>query len=260
MKPHRTCTLCIALLLGGCSSIAVQDSAPPQPTDVSSLPDAVPRAEPRSKYGNRPSYKVNGTTYQVLKDAAGYNERGIASWYGRKFHGRRTSSGEPYDMYAMTAAHRSLPLPCYARVTNLQNGRSVVVKINDRGPFHDNRLIDLSYAAAIKLDITAAGTGMVEVHVLDINETAPPAPIVLRATTPPQLYVQLGAFAQAENAQTLAEKLKQHGFQPLIVATQLDAGLLHRVRLGPLPTVDNADDLVRKLLKLGFAQRQVVVE
>jgi len=137
MKLHSACALCIALL-GGCSSIAVKDSAPPQPTDVSSIPDAVPRAEPRSKYGNRPSYKVNGTTYHVLKDAAGYNERGIASWYGKKFHGRRTSSGEPYDMYAMTAAHRSLPLPCYARVTNLQNGRSVVVKINDRGPFHGN--------------------------------------------------------------------------------------------------------------------------
>ena len=117
MKLHNACALCIALLLGGCSSIAVKDSAPPQPTDVSSIPDAVPRAESRSKYGNRPSYKVNGTTYHVLKDAAGYNEGGIASWYGKKFHGRRTSSGETYDMYAMTAAHRSLPLPCYARAS-----------------------------------------------------------------------------------------------------------------------------------------------
>lgn len=257
MKLHSACALCIALLLGGCSSIAVKDSAPPQPTDVSSIPDAVPRAEPRSKYGNRPSYKVNGTTYHVLKDAAGYNERGIASWYGKKFHGRRTSSGETYDMYATTAAHRSLPLPCYARVTNLQNGRSVVVKINDRGPFHGNRLIDLSYAAAVKLDIIASGTGLVEVRVLDAGDST-------RATVPsgepPRLYVQLGAFAQVENAQRIADKLIGHGFQPKIVAAPSGAELLHRVRLGPLLSVESADELVRKLLPLGFAQRQVVVE
>ncbi len=260
MKSHSARVVYISLLLGGCSSIAVKDSAPPHNIDVRTIPDAVPRVEPPSKYGNRPSYQVNGATYQVLANAAGYNERGIASWYGRKFHGRPTSSGAPYDMYAMTAAHRSLPLPCYARVTNLQNGRSVVVKINDRGPFHDNRLIDLSYAAAVKLDIIATGTGMVEVRVIDARETTPPAPAVAPVSTPPQLYVQLGAFAQPENAQHLADQLKNHGFQPLILRVQRGAELLHRVRLGPLPSVDFADDLVRKLLQLGFSQRQLVVE
>jgi len=250
----------IALLLGGCGSLPIKDSAPPRAVDVSTIPDAVPRAEPLSKYGNNPSYQVNGATYQVLADATGYNERGIASWYGSKFHGQRTSSGEPYDMYAMTAAHRSLPLPSYARVTNLQNGRSVVVKINDRGPFHENRLIDLSYAAATKLDISANGTGMVEVRVLDARAPAPPPATVAHAAAPPQLYVQLGAFAQPENAQHLADQLKSHGFQPLIQSAQLGAELLHRVRLGPLPSVDFADALVQKLLRLGFSQRSVVIE
>lgn len=256
-KLHGACALGIALLLAGCGGMTVKDSAPPQPVDVDNIPDAMPRPEPRSKYGNRPSYQVNGTTYHVLKDAAGYSERGIASWYGRKFHGKRTSSGEPYDMYAMTAAHRSLPLPCYARVTNLQNGRSVVVRINDRGPFHDNRLIDLSYAAAVKLDITAGGTGLVEVRVIDARDAPPAAP---PAGLPPRLYVQLGAFAQVENAQRLADKLSSHGFQPVIMPAPSTAQLLHRVRLGPLPSVEFADELVRKLLTLGFAQRQVVVE
>ena len=259
MKSHSLRVLLIATLLSGCGSIPEKDSAPPQPVDVSAVPDAVPRAEPLSKYGNRPSYQVNGITYQVLTDAAGYNERGIASWYGRKFHGQRTSSGEPYDMYAMTAAHRSLPLPCYARVTNLQNGRSVVVKINDRGPFHENRLIDLSYAAAVKLDITASGTGMVEVRVLDPQEPAP-APTIVQNGESPRLYMQLGAFAQMENAQRLAGKLKDHGYQAIISPTQSGTELLHRVRLGPLPSVDFADDLASKLLRLGYAQRHVVVE
>lgn len=261
MKSHSARVLLITTLLGGCSGLPEKDSAPPQPADTSTVPDAVPRAEPLSKYGNRPSYEVNGITYQVLTDAKGYNERGIASWYGRKFHGKRTSSGEPYDMYAMTAAHRSLPLPCYARVTNLQNGRSVVVKINDRGPFHDNRLIDLSYAAAVKLDITASGTGMVEVRVLDPQEPAAAStPAVAQSGEPPRLYMQLGAFAQMENAQRLAGKLKDQGYQPIISPTQTGKELLHRVRLGPLPSVDFADDLASKLLRLGFAQRQVVVE
>ena len=252
--------LVIALVLGGCSSIPQKDSAPSRPIDVNTVPDAVPRAEPLSKYGNRPSYQVNGITYQVLPDANGYSERGIASWYGSKFHGLRTSSGEPYDMYAMTAAHRSLPLPSYARVTNLQNGRSVVVKINDRGPFHENRLIDLSYAAAARLDILPTGTGMVEMHVLSARESTPPSPPVGPSGPPPRLYVQLGAFGQVENAQRIADKLRDNGFQPVIVPIQQGATLVHRVRLGPLPSVDFADGLVRKLSQLGFSQRRVVVD
>ena len=151
--------LLTAVLLGACGGQETRgpdkDYGPAQPVDVSHVKDAVPRAEPRSRYGNPDSYRVNGKTYHVKDSAAGYREKGIASWYGLKFHGRKTSSGEPYDIYKMTAAHKTLPLPTYAQVVNLQNGKSVVVKINDRGPFHTNRIIDLSYAAASKLDILA---------------------------------------------------------------------------------------------------------
>ena len=139
---------------------------PPAPTPargMESIPDAVPRIEPRSAHGNPPFYDVLGRRYYVLASADGYLERGVASWYGPTFHGGNTSSGEPYDMYGMTAAHKTLPLPCYARVTNLRNGKSIVVRINDRGPFVANRLIDLSYTAAAKLDMIREGTTLVEV-------------------------------------------------------------------------------------------------
>lgn len=169
-----------------CAYIAGCSGVPPSPTvdgppqvyqgEISEIPGAVPRVEPLSKYGNPDSYEVHGERYYVLRDSAGYRKRGHASWYGRKFHGRRTSSGEPYDMYAMTAAHRSLPLPCYARVTNLENGRSTIVRINDRGPFHPNRIIDLSYAAAVKLDIIGNGTALVEVETIDASQELAPEP------------------------------------------------------------------------------------
>jgi rare lipoprotein A len=134
--------------------------------DVNQVPDAVPREEPRSAFGNPPFYYVGGHRYVVLPSASGYVERGVASWYGTEFHGLRTSTGEPYDMFAMTAAHKTLPLPCYARVTNLSNGRNVVVRINDRGPFVANRVIDLSYSAAARLDMIRNGTAFVQVEVL----------------------------------------------------------------------------------------------
>jgi rare lipoprotein A len=139
--------------------------------DVNQIPDAIPREEPRSPYGNPPFYTVGGHRYAVLPSASGYVERGVASWYGSEFHGLRTSTGEPYDMFAMTAAHKTLPLPCYARITNLSNGRSVVVRINDRGPFVANRIVDLSYSAASRLDMIRNGTAFVELDVL--NPAAP---------------------------------------------------------------------------------------
>ncbi|MCG7599101.1 septal ring lytic transglycosylase RlpA family protein [Halomonas sp. McH1-25] len=144
-----------------------RDAYPDLPPDVSNVPDAVPRVEPLARSGNRPSYEVWGKTYHVLPSADGYEKRGRASWYGEKFHGYATASGEIYDMYKMSAAHRSLPLPTYARVTNVDNDRSVIVKVNDRGPFHDDRLIDLSYAAAARLDILRNGTGHVRVEAID---------------------------------------------------------------------------------------------
>jgi rare lipoprotein A len=140
---------------------------PAPPAAPQSIPDAVPRVEPRSRYGNPPYYDVFGKRYYVLSSGSGYVERGVASWYGPGFHKLRTSTGEPYDMYGMTAAHKTLPLPAYVRVTNLQNGRSVVVRVNDRGPFVGNRIIDLSYTAAAKLDMLRDGTAMVEVRELD---------------------------------------------------------------------------------------------
>ena len=143
------------------------DSAPPHAVDVSHVKDAIPRAEPKSRYGNPPSYVVFGKRYHTLASSEGYSERGIASWYGTKFHGHRTSSGESYDMYRMSAAHKTLPLPTYARVTNLRNGKSVVVKINDRGPFVKGRISDVSYLAAQKLDFVQQGLAKVRVVVLD---------------------------------------------------------------------------------------------
>lgn len=143
------------------------DAYPEDPPDVSQIPDAVPRAEAPSRGGNRPVYEVWGKTYRVLPDARGYARQGTASWYGEKFHGYATSNGEIYDMYKMSAAHRSLPLPTYARVTSLDNGRSVIVRVNDRGPFHSDREIDLSYAAAARLDILDRGTGRVKVEAID---------------------------------------------------------------------------------------------
>lgn len=255
-------TLLLSLVVAGCSGVAVRDTAPPQPFDAADIPDAVPRVEPPSRQGNGPVYQVNGNTYRVLPSGNGYVERGIASWYGTKFHGRRTSNGESYDMYAMTAAHKSLPLPTYARVTNLQNGRSVVVRINDRGPFHENRLIDLSYAAATKLDITSNGTGVVEIRAIDPAADAPPVAVAVSTPShsPPSLYVQLGAFSDVENAQRMVDQLKTHGYEPRVTRTQQGATLLHRVRLGPLANVAAADDLVRQLFRHGFSERHVVVD
>ena len=155
---------------------------PPPPAVLGGVPDAVPRVEPRSRNGNPPFYDVLGKRYYVLSSSSGYWERGVASWYGPGFHKERTSTGEPYDMYGMTAAHKTLPLPAYLRVTNLQNGRSIVVRVNDRGPFVGNRIIDLSYTAAAKLDMLRNGTAMVELR--SIDPAAPPAVITASAALP----------------------------------------------------------------------------
>ena len=191
------------------ASPPARSAAPGAPPDIDAIPDAVPKAEPRSAHGNPPFYDVYGQRYFVLPSAGGYLERGVASWYGPTFHGGNTSSGEQYDMYGMTAAHKTLPLPTYARVTNLKNGRSIVVRINDRGPFVANRLIDLSYTAAAKLDMLREGTTLVEVRAL-----TPGVPDELSrsaASPPPALYVQAGAFADAQNAQRALQKLQGAG-------------------------------------------------
>jgi len=229
---------------------------PPPPADVLAVPDAVPRLEPRSKYGNPPFYDVLGHRYFVLASSQGYVERGVASWYGPTFHGVNTAMGEPYDMYGMTAAHKTLPLPAYARVTNLRNGRSVVVRINDRGPFVANRLIDLSYTAAAKLDMLRDGTAFVEVRVLTPSPgPATPVydPITRAALAPPAtLYIQAGAFASEANARRLLERLRAAGLTSTFVLARPEPQRLYRVRIGPLGSVDEFDALAARLAQLGI--------
>ena len=224
--------------------------AAPAPADLNAIGDAVPRVEPRSTKGNPPFYDVLGRRYFVLGASDGYLERGVASWYGPTFHGGSTSSGEPYDMYGMTAAHKTLPLPCYARVTNLKNGKSVVVRINDRGPFVANRLIDLSYTAAAKLDMIREGTTLVEVRTL-----TPGTPDVLTRSVqspPPTLYVQAGAFAEQPNAQHLLDKLHGAGLANAFVVSPVEGkSRLYRVRVGPIGSVADFDQLAARLAALG---------
>ena len=272
MGTGRSCYytfLALTLVLAGCSTSSSRynykhDSAPEQDIDASRIPDAIPRHESRSKYGNPDSYVVNGRRYHVMDNADGYVERGIASWYGKKFHGHRTSSGETYNMYAMTAAHKQLPLPSYVRVTNLENRRSVVVRVNDRGPFHANRVIDLSYAAAKKLGISARGTGMVEVRNIQPGEkqsAVSPSPSRTQPQqTEFQLYLQVGAFVSRQNAEQLQQKLR-HRFTQLNVHSGYNAeNNIYRVRIGPLASVAEADRLADALSRQGFATPHIVVD
>ncbi len=268
--PPPGMALALSLLLAACGSapkIGTQDGISrhlPPPVDIASIPDPTPRVEPLSSYGNPDSYVVFGRRYHTLKDGRGYSERGIASWYGSKFHGRRTSSGEPYDMYAMTAAHKSLPLPCYARVTNLRNNRSVVVRVNDRGPFHDNRLIDLSYTAAWKLGIVGEGTGLVEVTAID--PVAPPA--ASEPETPkskpirglPELFLQIGAFGNAGNADRLKQRIEEQlQVNVLIEESTVSTAPVYRVQVGPIASVELADHLTQRLDQLGIRDPHVVI-
>lgn len=267
---RRLWPLLLSLFLAACGSaprFGSQDglsSQLPPPADIASIPDPTPKEEPLSSYGNPDSYVVFGHRYQTLKDGRGYSERGIASWYGSKFHGRRTSSGEPYDMYAMTAAHKSLPLPSYARVTNLRNDRSVIVRVNDRGPFHDNRLIDLSYTAAWKLGIVGEGTGLVEVTAIDPS-TPPPAtepepakPVLAKGL--PELFLQVGAFGSADNADRLKQRIEEQLKVSVLIEETADSTKpVYRVQVGPIASVEMADHLTQRLDQLGIQNPHVVI-
>jgi rare lipoprotein A len=227
-----------------------------------SVPDAIPRVEPRSRGGNPPFYDVFGKRYYVLSSSSGYWERGVASWYGPGFHKVRTSTGESYDMYAMTAAHKTLPLPAYARVTNLQNGRSVVVRVNDRGPFVGNRIIDLSYTAAAKLDMLRNGTAMVEVRTID---PAAPPPLSASSTDAPAanpaLFVQAGAFSDPANARRMADKLRGGSYGNVFVRDDQIAGRrMYRVRIGPVRDVAEFDRVVAALEQAGIGDAHLALD
>lgn len=252
---------------------------------VRSSADQVPQPEPPSKYGNPESYEVFGQRYFTLKSAKGFVERGIASWYGSKFHGRRTSSGEIYDMYRMTAAHKQLPLPTWVEVRNLENGRSATLRVNDRGPFHENRIIDLSYAAALKLGMADAGTAFVEVRALEagpaptVAPRSPPEPAIAAASAPapapatraaaasrteaaPQeLYLQVGAFGERVNAERLAERIARIAPGNVRIAEAMrDNRALYRVQLGPVASVEMADALVEALESVGIGEHHFVTD
>jgi rare lipoprotein A len=292
----------LTLSLGACFSTPPRElpaspapqppvAAAPQAPDPDSVPDAIPRVEARSRFGNPPFYEVFGKRYYVLSSNVGYIERGVASWYGPGFHKIRTSTGEPYDMYAMTAAHKTLPLPAYVRVTNLQNGRTVVVRVNDRGPFVENRIIDLSYTAAAKLDMVRNGTAFVEVRSIDPNgiepplvaaaapTTAPvtPAPTATSAVPPPPasaprasappanaraaLFVQAGAFGDPANAQRLAQKLRGGDYGNVFVRDDQIAGRrMYRVRIGPVPNVAEFDRVVAALQRDGVQDAHLALD
>jgi rare lipoprotein A len=235
-----------ALALAACAG-SPRRTPPPLPSPPQTeAPEPIPRAEPRSARGNPPFYEVLGKRYFVLASAEGYVERGVASWYGPGFHEGVTSSGERYDMHAMTAAHKTLPLPSYVQVTNLANGRSVVVRVNDRGPFKDGRIIDLSYAAAKKLDMIRDGTTFVEVRALSPDGSAPPA------DQKSPMFVQAGAFATESNAARLLERLRAHGLKKSFLSEDRSTGKrLWRVRIGPIPSVSEFDRIIASLRRLG---------
>ncbi len=235
-----------------------QDRGPTAPFDPSQVREVVTVIEPRTLAGNRSPYTVNGRTYQVMPSEQGYRERGFASWYGEKFHGHDTSNGEVYDMFQLSAAHKSMPIPGFLRVTNLENNKSIVVRVNDRGPFHNDRIIDLSYAAAYMLDFHNKGTAMVEVEAImptivsrDAPTSTRSAATAIAATVPPAVtaggdqYLQVGAFADLNAAEQLSARLRNMTSRPVFIRSVETNGaqqIMHRVRVGPIP---DAEELAR---------------
>ncbi len=225
--------------------------APPLVAPVAAPPVAI---EARSLLGNPPFYDVDGHRYFVRDGSTGDMERGIASWYGRKFHGRRTANGEHFDMYGLTAAHRTLPLPSRVRVTNLETGKSVVVRVNDRGPFADDRILDVSYAAARELGMIDTGTALIEMQTLE----TPPAGSRLQ---PFRLYAQVGAFGEQANARRLAQQLRRAGFDDVAVrATERDGLRLQRVLVGPVDEAPALDALVARLQDAGYDDARLAID
>ena len=278
----------ICCFVAGCGTSGKPAFSKRQPSpavDVSKIPDAVPRHEPRGRYGNPKSYVVFGRRYYPMDFSRGFAETGVASWYGPNFHGKKTSSQETYDMYQMTAAHKTLPIPSYVEVTNLRNGRKIIVRVNDRGPFHDNRIIDLSYVAAKKLDIVIAGTGMVEIRAIDPSNPQAhfktparqkqtrlkPVPAQVKERQQPQavkqkqLFIQMGAFSDLENARKfrmqIQQTLNKTTNQSVSIATfQRQGKPLYKVRIGPIADIEATDHVVHDLNEAGLYDHHVLFQ
>lgn len=282
----------VVLVLSACGSRGpryYQDDGPHAsvPADLSKVKNAQPRNEPRSASGNNP-YVVFGRRYVPMDSSEGYRKTGVASWYGRKFHGRRTSSGEMYDMYAMTAAHTTLPLPSFVKVRNLDNGKEVIVRVNDRGPFLHNRLIDLSYAAAYKLDVVNSGTARVEVTAISTGAdnstvaigTAAPDPVAepqpleqpaklalvesaVAADKPATggVFLQVGSFSIWDNAIKLRDQLEQANIRPVAIATvNVKSARYFRVRVGPIENLGQAEKINSQVKQFGIHDGRVIIE
>lgn len=243
-------------------SCAVKDGAPAR---FSKHPDeiknAVPANEPVCKSCSK-TYTIMGKTYQVLPSANGFVQQGDASWYGTKFHGRKTANGETYNMFAMTAAHKTLPLPTYVEVTHRENGRKIIVKVNDRGPFHGGRIIDLSYAAAKKLGIAASGTGPVEVRAINTSALDLDASnVVLPSSSNGKIHVQVAAMGSVLAAEKMASTLRLKEFKSVRVhMLKTASGKLYRVRIGPIPNTDLAYRVLQGLNDIGHNTARVVVD
>ncbi|MGH8135740.1 MAG: septal ring lytic transglycosylase RlpA family protein [Steroidobacteraceae bacterium] len=231
---------------------------PPQSAPAAG--SGAPHDEPRARLGNPPFYEVAGKRYVLLDSAVGHVERGVASWYGPNFHGGRTATGETYDMNALTGAHPTLPLPTWVQVTNLQNGRRAVIRLNDRGPFSNNRIIDLSRAAAEQLDMIRAGTAMVEVRSLAGGIAATPLPVTAQPATH-RFYAQAGAFAEEDNARRLAEGLRDAEVGDVAISeARIDGRRFYRVRVGPVAGVSEFDALIERLRRAGVDGARLALE
>lgn len=261
---------CIANMRPSSESQALQDSAPDEDVDVTSLADAVPERVVVTNAGNKSPYTVLGKTYHINFETSGFKESGYASWYGKKFHGNKTSNGEVYDMYAMTAAHKTLAIPTYVRVTNLENQRTTVVRVNDRGPFHDGRVIDLSYAAAKKLGYHHKGTAKVEIEVLGVEQddvaqqslaerplTESSVGPALTAVNGTRTYLQLGAFSQEQGANRMRSRLSELTAHPVLVRAETATGLF-KVLIGPIEDSVQMLSLRQKLLDAKLAEPHMV--
>ena len=295
-RPYKILILLLPLLLAACRSTAPvtssgtnpnagrytleQDVPLLEPIDLAAVREVVPKVEPRTAAGNKSPYTINGRTYTVLRDEAGYSEIGLASWYGRKFHGHLTANGEQYDMFQLSAAHTRLPIPSYVRVTNLDNGKSIVARVNDRGPFHPGRIVDMSYAGAVLLGYANAGTARVRVEALVPERTAGPA--VSAAPVPPAVaepvvdpavsvdsvvserqlieedrgreFLQIGAFANETAARSLQERLRSMTDMDVVIHQEpaANGAALYKVRVGPL-----ADDATVRSLQEAVAEAEL---